>query len=235
MLTLCSQVSSLLVADRSMVGLHVRNVFDAPRDSESKATTEGLMAMKGAAKEYGEEGAAKLLQWRRASHWTNFVSKMIAMMHEQRDAYGRHANSSHARLRFYLAADAEDAYTGLEKRFPGRLVFTRRQCATQRCDFRDCSSMMYSLVDMMNLARTKLILASGYSSYSEVAAQIGGKRGAALPILMAGRDFGTIIERRHGYRLTSGLDQGLDLAGFDRDALEDMKSRYVQHYWPRPF
>ena len=52
---------------------------------------------------------------------------------------------------------------------------------------------------------------------------------------MAGRDFGTIIERRHGYRLTSGLDQGLDLAGFDRDALEDMKSRYVQHYWPRPF
>ena len=94
---------------------------------------------------------------------------------------------------------------------------------------------MYSLVDMMNLARTKLILGSGYSSYSEVAAQIGGKRGAALPILMAGRDFGTIIERRHGYRLTSGLDQGLDLAGFDRDALEDMKSRYVQHYWPRPF
>ena len=94
------------------------------------------MAMKGAAKEYGEEGAAKLLQWRRASHWTNFVNKMIAMMHEQRDMYGR--NTSRSLLRFYLAADAEDAYTGLSKRFPGRLVFTRRKCATQRCDFRDC-------------------------------------------------------------------------------------------------
>ena len=40
LLALWSQVTSLLVADRSMVGLHVRNVFDAPRDSESKATTE---------------------------------------------------------------------------------------------------------------------------------------------------------------------------------------------------
>ena len=36
----------------------------------------------------------------------------------------------------------------------------------RRCDFRDCQSMIYSLVDMMNLARTRLILGSGYSSYS---------------------------------------------------------------------
>ena len=35
--------------------------------------------------EYGGEGALKLLQWRRASHWTNFVNKMISMMREQRD------------------------------------------------------------------------------------------------------------------------------------------------------
>ena len=35
---------------------------------------------------------------------------------------------------------------------------------------------MYSLIDMLNLAGTRLILGSGYSSYSEVAAQIGGVR-----------------------------------------------------------
>ena len=84
----------------------------------------------------------------------------------------------------------------MTRRFPGRLVYTRRDCGVGRCDFRDCDAMVYSLVDLMNLARTKLILGSGYSSYSEVAAQIGGSRGGALPILMAGRDFGTIVERR---------------------------------------
>ena len=65
-----AQVERLLVADRAMVGLHVRNVFDAPRDSESNVTTEGKSAMEGAQKEYGEEGTQKLLQWRRASHCT---------------------------------------------------------------------------------------------------------------------------------------------------------------------
>ena len=30
-----------------------------------------------------------------------------------------------------------------------------------RCDFRDCEGMRYSLIDMMNLARTRLILGSG--------------------------------------------------------------------------
>jgi hypothetical protein len=100
--------------------------------------------------------------------------------------------------------------------------------------------MIYSLVDLMNLARTRLILGSGYSSYSEVAAQIGGSEGNALPILMAGRDFGTIVERRRGrlsYSSTGAEPQSFDLAGFSRDASDEHNAmlRYVQHYWRRPF
>ena len=72
------------------------------------------------------------------------------------------------RLRFYLAADSAEAYDGLQKRFPQRIVFTPRPCADERCDFRDCRGMLFSLVDMMNLARTRIILGSGWSSYSEV-------------------------------------------------------------------
>ena len=50
-----------------MVGLHIRNVFDAPRDQESNVSAEGRSAMEGASKEYGGDAALKLLQWRRAS------------------------------------------------------------------------------------------------------------------------------------------------------------------------
>ena len=79
--------------------------------------------------------------------------------------------------------------------------------------------MVYSLVDLMNLARTKLILGSGYSSYSEVAAQMGGERGIGMSILMAGRDFGSIVERRRSRRsraAAAGGEVSTDLAGYER-------------------
>ena len=97
-------------------------------------------------------------------------------------------------LRFYLAADAADAYANLKHELPSQLIFTERSCAAERCDFRDCSGMLFSLVDMINLARTHLILGSGWSSYSEVAAYLGWVEGRPLPMLMAGRDFGKIEE-----------------------------------------
>ena len=98
--------------------------------------------------------------------------------------------------------------------------------------------MVYSLVDLMNLARTKLILGSGYSSYSEVAAQMGGERGIGMSILMAGRDFGSIVERRRSRRsraAAAGGEVSTDLAGYERDAIEETNAVSVQRYWPRPF
>ena len=98
--------------------------------------------------------------------------------------------------------------------------------------------MRYSLVDMLNLARTRLILGSGYSSYSEVAAQMGTLHGDALPILMAGRDFGTIVERSRSKPVRWSHNDGpnqYDLAGFGQDDGAQPGARYVQHHWPRPF
>ena len=190
-------VSSRLVTDRSMVGLHVRSVFDAPRDPASANDSVGESAIAGAQKEYGVTGTDKLLKWRSASHWSNFVTRMAEMLREHATRY---PPPLHPPLRFYLAADSAEAYEGLSARFGDAVKFTRRECGTARCDFRDCDSMLYSLVDMMNLARTKMILGSGYSSYSEVAARMGGTWGRGLPILMAGRDFGDSIlpsEKKH--------------------------------------
>ena len=183
------RVRKMLVADRSMVGLHVRNIFDAPRDAASANSTLGNSAIDGAKKEYGKEGADALLKWRQASHWTNFIGRMEEVMKAQA-ARGRP-------LRFYLAADSEEAYAGLLQRFNGSLVVTRRACdVAARCDFRDCTSLIYSLVDLLNLGRTRFILGSGYSSYSEVASWLGaysprpGDDIQPLRLEMAGRDFG---------------------------------------------
>uniref|UniRef100_A0A7S3EWA1 Peptide-O-fucosyltransferase 1 n=1 Tax=Haptolina ericina TaxID=156174 RepID=A0A7S3EWA1_9EUKA len=223
MLRPVKEVADLLVANRRTVGLHIRNVFDAPRDSTTINSTTGAEALQGATKEYGSEGTRQLLRWRRAGHWTNFVPKIREMIASEDAAVAAQSSggggtspprarssigesgpggSPHNRtrpppLRFYLAADSGEAYDRLGLLFSDRLLATRRTCRSARCDFRDCDGMRYSLVDMLNLARTKLILGSGWSSYSEVAAMWGGTMGEdgmeALPMQMAGRDFGTIM------------------------------------------
>lgn len=98
--------------------------------------------------------------------------------------------------------------------------------------------MRSSLVDMLNLARTRMILGSGYSSYSEVAAQMGSLHGESLPILTAGRDFGTIVGRSKGSAVRWSHNDGPsqhDLAGFSQSDGELRGARYVQHHWPKPF
>ena len=85
-----------------------------------------------------------------------------------------------ADTRFYLAADSEDAYAGLFAAFPGRMLRTPRPCPAERCDFRDAASIKLALVDMLNLARTRRILGSGYSSFSEAAQHYGSIRAHPL-------------------------------------------------------
>ena len=131
-----SFVQERLVTDRSMVGLHVRNVFDVPRDIVTNVNVTGTSAVAGAEKEYGKEISDTLLQWRKASHWRNFVPRISTMLREYQ-LYVRH-NSSAPKLRFYLAADTSDAYDGLRAAYPEHVLLTRRDCGSQRCDFRDC-------------------------------------------------------------------------------------------------
>ena len=121
----------MLTANRNMIGLHVRNVFDAPRDQQTNRSVEGSAAQHSAEKEYGKDIADTILLWRRASHWTNFIIRVQAMIKEN-DAPG------HGQLHFYLAADSDETYSGLASYFPGRMQLTRRTCQKKRCDFRDC-------------------------------------------------------------------------------------------------
>ena len=194
-------VIRLLVSNRSMVGVHVRTIFDAPLQQTSArekalARTTGTRAIALANKEYGEAATKSLLLWRRASRWQNFVDKMQSLWHaeaEQWRARQRTQPGGSARQPplFYVAADSQDAYEGLQRALPaGAVVYTQRACKAERCDLRDCDALVYSLVDMLNLARTKFILGSSWSSYSEVAAYWGGEGGEPLDLFQAGKDFG---------------------------------------------
>ena len=122
-------VKSKLVADTSMLGLHVRAIFDAPRPASSGVTSQSALQI--ASREYGSNESAALLQWRLRGSWPNFV---------------RRIRREPAEARFYLSADAEEAYAGLMKAFPGRIVRTPRPCAAERCDFRDAASIQMALV-----------------------------------------------------------------------------------------
>ena len=247
-LTPVDRIAEMLQANKNMVGLHVRNVFDAPRDAKTNTSVTGAEAVAGARKEYGAEGTRQLMMWRKASHWTNFVPRMISLLRE--NSFRNPHGLAQSPLQFYLAADSEDAYTGLTKRFPNRIKFQPRSCASERCDFRDCEGMIYSIVDMLNLGRTKLILGSGWSSYSEVAAYIGGAQGQPVPILMAGRDFGVVVDDKkkpsRNVPQPACCNELMEHAAGSLDFTENMglekvrsggeeDEKTIQRFWPAPF
>ena len=110
----------------------------------------GAEAVAGARKEYGAEGTRQLMMWRKASHWTNFVPRMIALLRE--NSFRNPHGLAQSPLQFYLAADSEDAYTRLTKRFPNGSV-QPRSCASGAATSAT-ARMIYSIVDMLNLGRT---------------------------------------------------------------------------------
>ena len=84
---------------------------------------------------------------------------------------------------FYLAADGRASYDGLLAAFPGRVAITARECPSGQgagCEARDAASVRTALVDMLNLARTRRILGSGYSSFSEAARFYGSTHSLLL-------------------------------------------------------
>ena len=74
-----------------MVGLHIRNVFDAPRDQESNVSAEGRSAMEGASKEYGGDAALKLLHTLEASEHSSLCLSSVIL---SSSASGIHAGNS---------------------------------------------------------------------------------------------------------------------------------------------
>ena len=71
--------------------------------------------------------------------------------------------------RIFLATDDQDTKKALRQRYGEQLV-----CAPQPASRKTLSGVVDGLVDMLTLASCSQILGSWYSSFSELAAQIGG-------------------------------------------------------------
>lgn len=119
-------------------------------------------------KEYGSKAAKKMEYWREQSCFRTFMGEMNRII--------RKVNSE---AKFYIATDTYMIIPLLEKRFPGRILSTKRSC-----DDRNSKCMIYALIDMYALSRTKQLLGSNWSSYTEMIERLSG-----LKARLAGQDF----------------------------------------------
>lgn len=127
--------------------------------------------------EYGSEAAAKMEHWRTMSSYNTFLSEMARILREEDKS-----------AKFYIATDTFEILAIMNEQFPGRIL-----CTERKCDDRDSECVKYAVIDMYALSRTKRLLGSNWSSYTEMAERLGG-----LKASLAGQDFGAKPEPEVG-------------------------------------
>lgn len=150
----------------SAIGVHIRNRTLAA-DIRNVDFNE----------EYGSEAASTMEHWRSQSSYRNFVLEMKRIIEEE-----------DSDARFYIATDTWEVIPLMEELFPGRILSTKRTC-----DDRDSECVKYAVIDMYALSRTRQLLGSNWSSYTEMAERLGGHKAR-----LAGQDFGAPAEEHVG-------------------------------------
>ena len=72
-------------------------------------------------------------------------------------------------VKFYVASDEEEVKKKLQDKFPGRVITLMDDTSRDSLE-----GMKFAVVDFFCLSKTKKILGSVASSYSQIAAEIGG-------------------------------------------------------------
>lgn len=116
---------------------------------------------------YTEEAKKSIEKWRSASNWQVFLQEIKKIL------------SVNPGQKFFLCCDNETAYSELTKILPNtfiqtdKIVFDRSKIQVQN-----------AVVDLVLLSRTKEILGSNWSTFTEIAYRLSGKK-----LRMAGKDF----------------------------------------------
>lgn len=146
-----------------MIGVHIR---DRTLERDIKNVNFGT--------EYGDAASKEMEYWRRKSSYKTFIAEM------------HHQLGKDPTVKFYLATDTVEVMDKLEAEFPGKIVYTRRNC-----DGRDGYCVRFALVDVICLSRTKELIGSNWSSFTEAASRFGGKKAR-----LAGKDFAVDAEKK---------------------------------------
>lgn len=166
------------------VGVHIR----------CKALAADIADVPDADAEYGITATATMQRWRSAANVGTFSAEMRALV------------AAKPSTKFYVATDTAAAAVALRTDFPGAVDNQRRDC-----DGRDAACVVHALVDLLCLARTRALLGSNWSSFTEAAVRLG----APEPRL-AGTHFGvapaetkTVMEEK---KVTTGAGTEADTA-----------------------
>uniref|UniRef100_A0A7S1T5E1 Uncharacterized protein n=1 Tax=Compsopogon caeruleus TaxID=31354 RepID=A0A7S1T5E1_9RHOD len=146
----------------SFVGVHVRG----------RTLSEDIRGVNGSL-EYGHEAARMIEYYRGQSQPAAFLEKMQELADRERAS-------------FFVASDSMSAIAEIRRHFPQILVLKRS------CDERERLCLQEALADLCLLSKTRLILGSPWSSFSEVASRFGN-----VKLLLAGRDF-----RKSGWEIS---------------------------------
>lgn len=128
------------------VGVHIR----------CKALAADIADVPDADAEYGITATATMQRWRSASSVDTFSAEMRALV------------AAEPSTQFYVATDTAAAAVALRADFPGAVDHQRRDC-----DGRDAACVVHALVDLLCLARTRALLGSNWSSFTEAAVRLG--------------------------------------------------------------
>lgn len=155
------------------IGVHVRHL----------ATKRDISAV-DARSEYGEIEQTVIDYWRNASDPAVFVSGV-------KDALTELTSRGTPRSRIFVAADSAEWAASLSAALPGATwglgtsADARLGCAAEAAQQRSAGCLRRALADLLCLARTRVVLGSMWSSFSEAAGRLG-----AAEVRLAGVDFG---------------------------------------------
>jgi hypothetical protein len=106
---------------------------------------------------YSETAKESITKWRSKSHWKNFAEYMKILI------------KSTPEQKFFVSCDNKDTYLELLKEFPiGTIYYLNRDV-----DDRSLEQIKYALLDVYLLSRTKYILGSNWSSFTELVLRLG--------------------------------------------------------------
>jgi hypothetical protein len=141
----------------NMIGVHVRMEGGVGYDDLSYEVPAN----------WSSDNLDKLRFWRGKSHYRYFIKKMDEILLDNPNQ------------EFFLCTDRKENYEAFLDVFGDKVTYVER-------DFFDRSKeqIQYALIDMILLSKTKYILGSSWSSFTETAIRLGNKKA-----LMSGKDF----------------------------------------------